>query len=219
MPPPRRSSRRAPPAAAKPRPSPSSPPTARRPSSAAASPPAGATHPTAAPSAIRATSRTWVGWGRRARALWAAARRGCGSLCAPCWPALSRRCPCMPAAPVAPRTHTWARMPAPPRNAPQRRKGSAASMTATVAAWGAIVLATDSPFAADSGLDLWARGSGIMSVSIFFEDSVGHRTSRCAWAHACARLASRPRGALALGPPASAPRRRSPLHAAAPDHG
>ena len=52
-------------------------------------------------------------------------------------------------------------------------------MTVTIAPWGAIVLATEAPFAADSLLDLWVRGSGIMSVSIFFEDTAGHRLSRC----------------------------------------
>jgi len=60
----------------------------------------------------------------------------------------------------------------------QARSGSAASMTAQVQAWGAVVLESSTPFAADSLLDLWARGSGVMSVSLYFEDSVGRRISR-----------------------------------------
>ncbi|GBF90459.1 peptidase S8 [Raphidocelis subcapitata] len=52
------------------------------------------------------------------------------------------------------------------------------SLTAQISAWGAIVFAASSPFSADAVLDLWAQGSGLLAVSIYFEDTADRRFSR-----------------------------------------
>ncbi|KIZ01448.1 Extracellular serine proteinase [Monoraphidium neglectum] len=58
------------------------------------------------------------------------------------------------------------------------RDTSTASFTASVAAWGALVLAANQSFPPDGVLDFWVRGSGVMFVSIFLEDTRGRRFSK-----------------------------------------
>lgn len=82
--------------------------------------------------------------------------------------------------PLAPLYHLSPRLPSIPIPTPmQHRDTSTASFTAQIAPWGALVFASNTSFPSEATLDLWARGSGLASVSIFFEDSVGRRFSRC----------------------------------------